>query len=235
MQTFIYMSNMSKAMRRCGEVWLSMAKDVLVEEGRMMKSLGEQGEMDRVQLLRPIIKESGEIEHANDLSKAKLDVTVEVGPSSSTKRASTVRALTNMASITDDPETKQVLGAMAMMNMEGEGIGDVRAYFRKKLLRMGVVEPTEQEAKELAEEQANVKPSANDEYLQAAAEKELAEAAEKQANTILKQAQADKTRAETVETVVETDIKQGDQALQVIESLGPRVTPPDVTGSDVEE
>jgi hypothetical protein len=235
MQTFIYMSNMAKAMRRCGEVWLGMAKDVLVEEGRMMKSLGNQGEMERIQLLRPMLKDSGEIEHQNDLSKAKLDVTVEVGPSSSTKRASTVRALTNMARITDDPETKQVLGAMAMMNMEGEGIGDVRAYFRKKLLRMGVVEPTESEAKEMAEEQANAQPSANDKYLEAAAEKELAEATEKQANTILKQAQADKTRAETVETIVETDIKEGDQALKVIETLGPRVTPPDVTGSDVQE
>lgn len=235
MQTYIYMSNMAKAMRRCGEIWLGMAKDVLVEEGRTMKSIGEQGEMDRVQLLRPIVKESGDIEYSNDLSRAKLDVVVEVGPSSSTKRASTVRALTSMAAITDDPETKQVLGAMAMMNMEGEGIGDVRAYFRKKLLRMGVVEPTEQEAKDMAEEAANAQPSANDQYLQAAAEKELAEAAEKQANTILKQAQADKTRAETVETIVETDIKQGDQALQVINELGPRVTPPDVTGSDVVE
>lgn len=235
MQTFIYMSNMAKAMRRCGEVWLSMAKDVLVEEGRMMKSLGSQGEMERIELMRPMIKDDGEIEHANDLSRAKLDITVEVGPSSSTKRASTVRALTKMASITDDPETKQVLGAMAMMNMEGEGIGDVRAYFRKKLLRMKVIEPTEQEAKELAEEQQNAKPSANDEYLEAAAEKERAEAAEKQANVILKQAQTDKARADTMETVIETDIKEGDQAMKVIESFGPRITPPDVTGSDIQE
>lgn len=235
MQTFIYMSNMAKAMRRCGEIWLGMAKEVLVEEGRMMKSLGSRGEMERVQLLRPIVKDSGEIEYANDLSRAKLDVTVEVGPSSSTKRASTVRALTKMASITDDPETKQVLGAMAMMNMEGEGISDVRAYFRKKLLRMGVVEPTEQEAKQMAEEQANAEPSANDKYLEAAAQKETAEAEEKQANVVLKQAQTDKTRVEAMETVIDTDIKQGDQAMKVIESFGPRINPSDVTGSDVQE
>tara|TARA_R110000744_G_C19371646_1_gene562764 strand:- start:2048 stop:4102 length:2055 start_codon:yes stop_codon:yes gene_type:complete len=235
MQTFIYMSNLAKAMRRCGEVWLSMAKDVLVEEGRMMKSLGSQGEMERIELLRPTVKEDGSIEHENDLARAKMDVVVEVGPSSSTKRQSTVRSLTKMASITDDPETKQVLGAMAMMNMEGEGISDVRAYFRKKLLRMGVVDPTEQEAKEMSEEQANAKPSANDEYLKAAAEKELAEASEKQANVVLKQAQTDKTRAEAMETVIDTDIKEGDQAMKVIESFGPRITPPDVTGSEVQE
>lgn len=235
MQTFIYMSNMAKAMRRCGEVWMGMAKEVLVEEGRMMKSLGQQGEMERIELLRPMVKDSGAVEHINDLAKAKLDITVEVGPSSSTKRSATVRALTKMASITDDPETKQVLGAMAMMNMEGEGIGDVRAYFRKKLLRMGVVNPTEQESKDMAEEQANAKPSANDEYLQAAAENERSKAAENQADILLKQAKTDQTRAETVETVVETDIKQGEQAMKVIESLGPRITPPNVTGSDIQE
>jgi hypothetical protein len=31
---FIYMSNMSKAVKRCGEIWLSMARDVYVERGR---------------------------------------------------------------------------------------------------------------------------------------------------------------------------------------------------------
>ena len=39
MQSFIYMSNMAKAMRRCGEIWLSMAKDIYVEEGRKMNQL----------------------------------------------------------------------------------------------------------------------------------------------------------------------------------------------------
>lgn len=234
MQTYIYMSNMAKAMRRCGEIWLSMAKDVLVEEGRMMKHIGAQGEMDRIQLLRPIVKESGEIEYSNDLSRAKLDVTVEVGPSSSTKRASTVRALTSMAAITDDAETKQVLGAMAMMNMEGEGIGDVRAYFRKKLLRMGVVEPTEQEAKEMAEEAQNAKPSAQDQYLQAAAANEQQKAVKAQADTIKTQAQTDQIRAETAEIVADIDAKEQKQALEVIDRLGPRITPPSFPGSTVE-
>jgi hypothetical protein len=212
-----------------------MAKEVLVEEGRVMKAVGNQGEMERIELLRPIVTDSGEIEYENDLSQAKFDVIVEVGPSSSTKRAATVRALTNMARVTQDPETLNVLSAMAIMNMEGEGIGDVRAYFRKKLLRMGVVQPTEQEAKELAEEQANAKPSAQDEYLQAAAVKEKSEAIKNQADTIYTQARADKARAETAETLVDIGDKKQERAIKTIETLGPRVTPQDVPGSDVQE
>src|SRR3990167_3834843 len=220
MQTFIYMSNMSKAVKRSGEIWLSMAKDVLVEEGRKMKSIGPQGEMQSVELAKPMVNEKGEIETENDLSEAEFDVNVDVGPSSSSKRAATVRALTGMASLTDDAETKQVLGAMAMMNMEGEGITEVRDYFRKKLLRMGVVKPTEEEQQTMADEQANQKPDPNTQYLQAAADEASANATQARAKTILTVAQADETKAKTMKTLADVDSSEQRQAMEVIEKFG---------------
>ena len=220
MQTFIYMSNMSKAIKRSGEIWLSMARDVLVEEGRKMKSIGAQGEMQSVELSRPMVNAKGEIETENDLSNAEFDVNVDVGPSSASKRAATVRALTGMASLTDDAETKQVLGAMAMMNMEGEGITEVRDYFRKKLLRLGVVKPTEEEQKAMAEEQANQKPDPNTQYLQAAADEASANATQARAKTILTVAQADETKAKTMKTLSDVDSAEQSQAMEVIEKFG---------------
>ena len=220
MQTFIYMSNMSKAVKRSGEIWLSMARDVLVEEGRKMKSIGPQNEMQSVELAKPVVNEKGEIETENDLSEAEFDVNVDVGPSSSSKRAATVRALTGMASLTDDAETKQVLGAMAMMNMEGEGITEVRDYFRKKLLRMGVVKPTEEEQQTMADEQANQKPDPNTQYLQAAADEASANATQARAKTILTVAQADETKAKTMKTLADVDSAEQRQAMEVIEKFG---------------
>lgn len=220
MQTFIYMSNMSKAVKRSGEIWLSMARDVLVEEGRKMKSIGPQNEMQSVELAKPMVNEKGEIETENDLSEAEFDINVDVGPSSASKRAATVRALTGMASLTDDPETKQVLGAMAMMNMEGEGITEVREYFRKKLLRMGVVKPTEEEQQTMAEEQANQQPDPNTQYLQAAADEATANATQARAKTILTVAQADETKAKTMKTLAEVDSSEQRQAMEVIEKFG---------------
>ena len=220
MQTFIYMSNMSKAVKRSGEIWLSMARDVLVEEGRKMKSIGPQNEMQSVELAKPVVNDKGEIETENDLSEAEFDVNVDVGPSSSSKRAATVRALTGMASLTDDAETKQVLGAMAMMNMEGEGITEVRDYFRKKLLRMGVVKPTEEEQQTMAEEQANQQPDPNTQYLQAAADEATANATQARAKTILTVAQADETKAKTMKTLAEVDSSEQRQALEIIEKFG---------------
>jgi hypothetical protein len=108
MQTFIYMSNMAKAIKRCGEIWLSMARETMVEPGRKMKGIGAQGEMSSLELGKPIMnQDTGEIEYQNDLSSAKFDVTVDVGPSSSSKRAATVRALMGIdADRTPDPETQ---------------------------------------------------------------------------------------------------------------------------------
>ena len=235
MQTFIYMSNMSKAVKRSGEIWLSMANDLLVEDGRKMKTIGEQDTIGTIELRRPYMGDSG-MELENDLTRAKFDVAVDVGPSSSSRRSATVRALTGMMAISTDQETLQVLGAMAMMNMEGEGISDVRDYFRKKLLRMGVVKPSEAEAQEMAKEQQNQKPDPNALYLQAAAQEAEAAAAESRADTVLKIAKAEETQAKTVKIASEIDATQQKQALEVIDRFeaGMQQPAPDVTVVAVE-
>jgi hypothetical protein len=206
MQTFIYMSNFAKGMKRCGEIWLSMARDIYVEEKRKMKTIAPTGESSVVELMKPMIDpETGAMVMENDLSTATFDVVAEVGPSSSSKRAATVRALTGMLQITSDPETAQVLTAMAMMNMEGEGVGDANAYFRKKLLRMGVVQPTDKEAEELMAEMQGKPQDPNAMYLQAAAEEATAKAAKARADTVETVASAELKRAQTLQTLGKVD------------------------------
>lgn len=209
MQSFIYISNFAKAIKRSGEVWLSMAKDIFVEEGRKMKGIGSQGEVESVELIKPKTGKNGEIEYENDLSDADFDIAVEIGPTSASKRQATVKALTNMMAITQDPETQQVLGAMTMMNMEGEGIGEVRDYYRKKLLRMGVVKPTDEEMRELAKEAQAQQPDANTLYLQAAAKQASSEADRAEADKMLKIATIEKTKAETFKTLSQIESGTG--------------------------
>jgi hypothetical protein len=208
MQTFIYMSNMSKGIKRCGEIWLSMAKDVMVESGRKVKGMGAQNELSTIELGKPVLnQETGEVEYENDLSKAKFDVAVDVGPSSESKRAATVRSLMGMMQLATDPETQQVLASMAMMNMEGEGISDVRDFFRKRLIRMGVVKPTEVEQQELVQElqQAQSQPDPQATYLQAAAQEATAKAGKAQADAQLTLAKTEETKAKTAETLANID------------------------------
>ena len=222
MQTFVYMSNMAKAVKRCGEVWLSIARDIFIEQGRKMKSVTSSGKMQPVELMKPVVNDEGEIEYENDLSDADYDVEVLVGPSSQTKRQATVRALTDMMTLTQDPEMTQVLSAMAMLNMEGEGISDVRDYFRHKLLKMGVLKPTEAEAQQLAQEAQNAQPDPQAEYLKAASEQAIAQAAKAQADSILSVAKAEETRAKTTETL--SKVSMADQ--ERIFALADRLTQP---------
>ena len=214
MQTFIYMSNFAKGMKRCGEIWLSMAKEIYTEDKRKMKTIAPTGEAGMVELMQPMIDpETGGMMMANDLSDATFDVVSQVGPSSSSKRAATVRALTGMLQITQDPETAQVLTAMAMMNMEGEGIQDANAYFRKKLLRMGVVKPTDDEAQDLMVEMQGQPQDPNAMYLQAASEEAMAKAAKARADTVETVASAELKRAQTLETLGKVDQTAQDMAM----------------------
>jgi len=219
MQTFIYVSNMAKAMKRSGEVWLSMAKDVMVEQGRKVKLINDNGESESTELIKPMMGEDGEVVYENDLNNAKFDVAVDVGPSSSSKKAATVSALTGMMQVTNDPETMQVLGAMSMMNMEGEGVSDVQNYYRRKLIKLGVITPSETEAQELMQEAQNTPPNAQEEYFRKAAMNEDAKAKEANANTIKILADAELKQAQTIETYAGIDQSEREQAMKAMETL----------------
>jgi hypothetical protein len=226
MQTFIYMSNMAKAVRRSGEIWLSMAKEIYTEENRKMKGIGAQMEMEPIELMKPTIdRESGEVVMENDLSNADFDVTVDVGPSSSSKRQAVVRSLLGMMQITQDPETMKVLGAMAMMNMEGEGVGEVREFFRKQLVQMGVVKPTQEEQEMMAAAMANQQQDPNAIFLQAAAEEAQAKAAKARADVVNTLADADYKAAGTAERNAKTveilaKVENDDQKLAIDSAKG---------------
>lgn len=218
---FIYMSNFAKAIKRSGEIWLSMAKDIFVEEGRKVKTVSKDNKSESIVLLVPTInQESEEVEFENDLAKAKFDISANVGPTSSSKKAATVRALTGMMQITQDPETMQVLGAMAMMNMEGEGISEVRDYFRRRLVTMGVVKPTDQEIMEMQQAAAGAQPDPQSQYMLAAAEQANAEAAKARADTVLTVAKAEETQAKTIKTMADISEVERKQAIEDLQFVG---------------
>lgn len=230
MQSYIYISNSAKAEKRAAEIWLGMAKEIYVEDGRKLKTIGAQGEIGSIEINRPVIAAGGEVEYENDLSRADFDVSIEVGPSSSTRRQSMIHDLINMMSVTTDPESQQVLQAMIMYNMEGEGIAEYRDYWRQKLVKMGAVKPSEEEAKAMAEAAHGQQPDPNSVYLQAAAEEAQAKAAKARADTVYTIANAENKRANTAKTISEIDANEQAQALEVIDRFTPQQPEmPDVT------
>lgn len=206
MQAYIYMDNMSVAMRRSGEIWLSMSKDLIVEESRRMKTVNTQGEAGSVVVNEPAYDADTNSETVeNDMTAADFDVVPSVGPSSDSKRAATVRALTGMMQITQDPEMLGVLGSMALMNMEGEGMDDLRQWTRKKMVAAGVIQPNEEEKAEMDQAAQNQQPDANTVYLLASAKKQ--------------EADAESVKSKIIDTLADADLK-GAQKEKILAEIG---------------
>lgn len=209
----IYMDSFAQAVKHCGQVWLSMAKEIYVEEGREMKTVPLDGGVSTVKLKQLMQGQDGGTYYANDLSHVKMDVVVDVGPMSSTRRNATVRALTGMAQVAaGDPATQQVLVSAALMNMDGEGLSDLRAYFRKGLVRQGVVKPSDEEAQEMAQEAQSAQPDAQTQYL-------MAEAQKAQAMTVKASAETEKIQAQTAEILAGISMQEREQVLKLAQMI----------------
>ena len=200
MQAFIYMSNFAKAMRRCGEVWLSMAKELYHEEGRKMKGLGEMGDVEGIELGKPLISKEGKLEKL-DLSRAELDVYADVGPSFTSRRDAMVRQIAGMMQFVQDPADAKVLTALMLFNMDGEGLGDVREFYRKQLVQLGAMQPSEADLEAAQQAMEGAQPDPQAELIAAITAKEAALAEKAQADTAYTIARTEGEQADTLKTL----------------------------------
>lgn len=218
MQTFIYMDNMSKAMRRCGEIWLYMAQDLYDEEGRKMKTVATDGGESEIEIMRPIMVDGGVAAYENNLAEGRYDLVVDVGPSFTTRRDGTVRALSGVLQFAQDPSERAAITGVILQNLDGEGLQDIKDWNRKRLVNMGVVKPNEEEQKQMAEAQANAAPDPQAQFLAAESEKSQALAQKAVADTTVALANAEKIQAETNEILSKIDMSKLDQILKLLEA-----------------
>jgi hypothetical protein len=221
LQSFIYVSSFQRAEKFAGTVWMSMAKEIYVEQGRKLRGSSAEGQPEIIELQkRKIDPKSGAAYISADFPSADLELEVSYGPTSTNKRTSTVRDLTGVLTIVKDPETASIIEALILMNMDGEGMSETRGYFRKKLLALGAVEPTDEERAQIEAAQANKPEAANDAYLRAAAENEVAKAIKARADTLLALAKAEEARAKAASIGADVDRSDVDQLVALSNELG---------------
>jgi hypothetical protein len=213
----LYHDNWSKAMAWAGEVWLSIFQDIYVETGRTLPVVDPQDEDGVVTIGETRMTQSGKQFDMLDLSKGKYGVLVDIGPSSQSKRDKTVRMLLNAAPmVAGDPELQNAMMATAMLNVEGEGIGDLQDWLRKRLLRSGMVKPNEQEQAELEKENEQQQPDPNTTLALAAADQATAEAQKARALSVKALADAERAKADAAKIIAETE---GEDQRQLLEAL----------------
>lgn len=224
MQSFIYTDNLKKSMKRSGEVWLSMARDLYDEDDRPMRVVNVDGTDEIKKLRQPTKADDESTGYVNDPAAGKFKVTADVGPSFTTKRDGTVRAITGMMQFVEDPADKSVLAGVAIQNLEGEGLQDVKAHFRRKSILAGVTKPTEDEAKEIEEAKARAaqKPDPQAEFLMAEAKKSEAMAEKARAETALTLQKIEESSAKVAQMLEGIDAARIAQILQLVEGLTPQ-------------
>lgn len=223
MGAFGFMDNMAQSIRRAGEIWLSMRRDIETEY-RTVDTLEEDGSQGKAEIYLPVINENSEEVLKNDIAKGSYKVVVDVAPSFTTRRDATLQKITGMMQMTQDPSMQAVLFNVALQNLDGEGIADVRQYARKQLVQMGVVEPNETEAQEMQQAAQNQQPDANTQYLQAAAQKEAQLAEKANADTAKALADTEYTQAKTLEVLNSIDTSKLNMLMQIAEKLTPNQT-----------
>lgn len=184
MASFIYLDNMAKSLKRAGEVWLSMAREVYGSE-REVRVVNEDGTDDIALMNAQVVdRQTGRVVALNDLSTGRYDVTVDVGPSYTARRDATVSVLTNVldSMLPTDPLRPAIQGII-MDNLDGEGLEDFKEFNRKQLLTSGIAKPRNQEEQQIVQQaQMAAQSQPNPEMVLAQAQMVAAEAENKKAD-----------------------------------------------------
>lgn len=207
----IYLDNMRQSVQREGEIYLSMCADIYYEPGREVETMSEDGNDGVEKLVEPYVDQKGVSKHRNDFTRGHYKVIVDVTEATATRRDKTVKSSLRTAEIAFQVQELGLAKAAlitAIANQDGEGMTDLQKFARKQGIELGLIEPDEQEAAELAKAAQNQQPDpqgvaleAQAKALEASAAKDTAAAQKYQADTELSVAKTGETKAKTVETL----------------------------------
>lgn len=230
MASFIYLDNMAKSLKRAGEVWLSMAREVYGSD-REVRVVNEDGTDDIALMNAQVVdRQTGQVVALNDLSTGRYDVMVDVGPSYTARRDATVYALTQVLQtmLPGDP-MRPVIQGIILDNLDGEGMDDFKEFNRKQLLTTGAVKPRNQKEQEIVQQAQMAAQNQPDPNMvlaqaqmvaaQAEAQKAQNETAQVQIKAFSAQQDAQLSQAQVVKTLVDakaTDAKSVQDALKVL-------------------
>lgn len=197
-KSYIYMDNFKQSVQRFGEVYYSMAKEVYVEEGRVVQTMDEDGETNKATLAELKTNSTTQVTaKRHDLSVGKFNVVADVTEATATRRDKTVRTMMTLAQVATTVQALD-LGKAALLtaidNMDGEGMASLQEYTHKMAVSIGLEEPTPEEA--AAASQQDQQPDPQSVALLAQAKALEAQATKLQSDTKLSDAKVVQTLAD---------------------------------------
>jgi hypothetical protein len=137
---FNFIDNLSRSMRHLGRVLIDLIPKIY-DTPRVLRIIGKEDEQKTVKVNQPTVGKGG-VERIFDLTAGKYDVTVNVGPSYSSKRQEAAESM--MALTQAYPALMQVAGDLLVKNMDWPGAAKI-AERLKRLLPPEILQEEEEE------------------------------------------------------------------------------------------
>ena len=209
MTTQVINDNIANAIAWSGEIYQAMAAEIYTTR-RMVKTISKDGVEGDELLMKPTFdEEQGLMIETNDLRGKKFDTYADVGPQYETLKEETVenmKGLIEVLSSTDagGPFLAPSLSIL-MDNVTGTGMEPLKKLNRRLMLAQGLIEPETDEEKQLVAQmqQQQQQPNAQQKAIDAFSENQLAEARNRDSDSVDNIASARKKEAETRKILAE--------------------------------
>ncbi len=163
MQSYTYQDNHKHAMRRDGEIYASMARDV--HTGEQEVTLVRQDGSKSRETINKLDLDYHTMGHRvkNDISNAVFDVYADIGPSFESVKEQNKAELKELINGMQpgSPQYNMLLNEYLML-VDGSGFKDIREYARKELIMMGIKEPETEEDKAMLKQAQEAKANQPD-------------------------------------------------------------------------
>jgi hypothetical protein len=141
-QSMRFQIHMKHAKRRDGEVWISMASEVIDTPRKVQVELSDGTRKETQVMDTRIDQQSGELITINDLRRAEFEVYSKIGPDYSSQKEQTMDRL-EMLMMQMDPAdpVRKALQLKILALTDGVEFDDIRDYVNKQLMMMGIRKP----------------------------------------------------------------------------------------------
>jgi len=205
--TFVYMDNLSRALRHAGRIMVDLIPYIYDTE-RVVRVLGEDGAEEFHEVNKTVLNQAGK-QVINDLTRGKYDVVVNVGPAYSTQRVEAADAMMQFAQM--NPQFGQNFMDLIAKNLDWPGAEEI-AKRAKKLLPPGLIEqdlndlsPEEQQAMQQQQQEQQKQAQIQEAQLRMAMQGQQIDLKTKEVELAKMQLEMAKIQADTVKTQVETE------------------------------
>lgn len=146
MQSYVYQKNHKTAMRRDGEVYASMMRDVFDTERHVILTRVDGSSYEEIINKREIDPNTLEMVTSNDVKNMIFDVYADIGPAFQSVKAQNREELKELINgMPPGDPTRNILLMEYLSLIDGATFEDVRNYANKQLILQGVREPETEE------------------------------------------------------------------------------------------